>query len=326
MRLLALGYIVYVDVLLLYLIANFVCDYLLLWATAAVTLAKTNWRRLCAGAAIGTAHFLLLYLASLNIIPYYGLLRFIPTILAVTLLMLVTAFYPVSLRRLAKLALHFAGIGFGSGGIGLAAAYLLGTPAEPNTFLGLLTAIAGVLIIAELGWGVVQTSMIRRIYQLPISIYFGDEVIRVVGLLDTGNHLTDPLTGAPVIVLEQDLIAEILPDDLAANIQQLEAGDQKALTQLLAASKWSSRFRIIPYSSLGNKNGILVGFRPDRVTLEVSGQSIPAGEAIVGICNHQLDNAGEYQALIPPAIIHGTLGTFAQPPAVSPATMGGEGQ
>ncbi|NLY29242.1 MAG: sigma-E processing peptidase SpoIIGA [Firmicutes bacterium] len=322
----ALGYIVYVDILLLYVIANFLCDYLLLWATAAVTLAKTNWRRLCAGAAIGTLHFLLLYLASLRIIPYYGLLRFIPTILAVTLLMLLITFHPVSLRRLVKLTLHFAGIGFGSGGIGLAAAYLLGTPAEPNTFLGLLAAIAGILVIAEIGWGVVQTSMIRRIYQLPIRIYFGDEVIRVVGLLDTGNHLTDPLTGAPVIVLEQDLLTDLLPADLAANIQQLEAGDEKALTQLLAASQWSSRFRIIPYSSLGSKNGILVGFRPDKVTLDVSGQSVPTGEAIVAICNHQLDNAGEYRALIPPSIVHGTLGESSPSPAVSPAAIGGEGQ
>jgi stage II sporulation protein GA (sporulation sigma-E factor processing peptidase) len=322
----AFGYIVYVDVLLLYIAANFICDYLLLWATAAVSLAKTNWRRLCAGAAIGTVHFLLLYLASLRIIPYYGWLRFLPTIIVVTLLMLLAAFHPVPLRRLLKLGLHFAGIGFGSGGIGLAAAYLLGTPAQPNTLLGLLTAIAGILIIAELGWGVVQASMVRRIYQLPISIYFGDEVIRVVGLLDTGNHLTDPLTGAPVIVLEQGLITNLLPPDLASNIHELETGDEKALTQLLAASQWSSRFRIIPYSSLGSSKGILVGFRPDQITLDVSGQSIPAGEAIVAICNHQLDTAGEYQALIPPSIVHGTLGEFSASPGVSPAAMGGEGQ
>jgi len=323
---LASNYVVYVDVLLLYLAANFICDYLLLWATAAVTLAKTNWRRLCAGAALGTAHFLLVYLASLRIIPYYGLLRFIPTILAVTLIMLLVTFHPVSLRRLVKLALHFGGLGFASGGIGLAAAYVLGTPAEPNTFLGLITATAAILIIAELGWGVVQTSMIRSIYQLPISIHFGDEIIKVIGLLDTGNHLTDPLTGTPVIVLEQELLARLLPPDLAANLHQLKSGDEKALTQLLAASRWSSRFRVIPYSSLGSKSGMLVGFRPDMVTLDVSGQSVPLGEAIVALCSHQLDNAGEYQALVPPSLVHGVLGEFSFSPAVSPAASGGEGQ
>lgn len=321
-----LDYVVYVDILMLYLVANFVCDYLLLWATAAITLAETTWQRLSLGAAIGTGHFLLLYLASLRIIPYYGLLRFIPTILAVTVLMLFAAFFPVSPRRLGGLLLHFLGLGFGAGGTGLAAAYLLGTPTKPNTFLGLLIAMAGILVIAELGWGVVQYRMVRRIYQLPLDIQFGPTSIRVIGLIDTGNHLTDPLTGVPVIILEQDLLTKLLPPDLAKNMDQLEAGDEKALTQLLASSHWSSRFRIIPYTSLGKKNGILIGFRPDGVTVDISGQSVPTSEAVIAICDHKLDPASEYQALIPPAIVQGTLASISASPVVTPATLGGERQ
>lgn len=319
-------YIVYVDVLLLYLAANFICDYLLLWATAAVTMAKTTWQRLCLGALIGTIHFLLLYLASMQIIPHYGLLRFIPTILLVTIIMLVAAFYPISPRRLGRLLLYFLAIGFGAGGAGLAAAYVLGTPTEPHTLLGLLVAMAGILIIAELGWGVVQHRMVRQIYQIPVNIHFGPTVIRVIGLIDTGNHLTDPLTGVPVIVLEQDLLTQLLPTELAGRIHQLEVGDKQALTELLATSQWSSRFRVIPFTSLGKKNGMLVGFRPDRITLEISGQSVPASEAIVAICNHQLDSAGEYQALIPPVTVQSALTSISASPVVSPATLGGERQ
>jgi stage II sporulation protein GA (sporulation sigma-E factor processing peptidase) len=319
-------YVVYVDVLLLYLAANFACDYLLLWATAAVTMTKTTWQRLCLGAFIGTLHFLLLYLASMRIVPYYGLLRFIPTVLLVTIIMLVGAFYPLSTRQLGRLFLHFLGIGFGAGGAGLAAAYLLGTPTEPNTILGLLVAMAGILIIAELGWGVVQHRMLRQIYQLPVNIHFGSTAIRVIGLIDTGNHLTDPLTGVPVIVLEQKLLARLLPADLAGSIHQLEVGDGRALTQLLETSQWSSRFRIIPYTSLGKRNGILVGFRPDRVTLEISGQPVAASEAIVAICDHQLDSANEYQALIPPVMVQSALASISASPVVTPATLGGERQ
>ncbi|NMB46279.1 MAG: sigma-E processing peptidase SpoIIGA [Firmicutes bacterium] len=319
-------YIIYVDVLLLYLAANFACDYLLLWATAAVTLAKTTWQRLCWGAIIGTGHFLFLYLSSLRIIPYYGILRFIPTVLGVTITMLLAAFYPISPRHLARLLVHFLAIGLGSGGAGLAAAYLLGTPAQPNTFLGVLVAMATILIIAELGWGVVQHRMVRHIYQLPVHIQFGPTTIRVIGLIDTGNHLTDPLTGVPVIILEQVLMAKLLPHELAKSIGQLEAGAETALAQLLTSSQWSSRFRMIPYTSLGKKNGMLVGFRPDKVTLEISGQSVPTREAIVAICNHQLDSAGEYQALIPPSIVQGALDAISASPAVSPATLGGERQ
>ena len=48
-------------------------------------------------------------------------------------MMLGIAFHPVVIRRMAALFLHFAAIGFGSGGLGLAAAYLLGTPTNRNT-------------------------------------------------------------------------------------------------------------------------------------------------------------------------------------------------
>ena len=317
-------YIVYVDVLVLLLAANFICDYLLLWATAAVTLAKTTWQRISLGAALGTFHFLLVYLANLRIIPYYGFWRSIPTILGITLMMLGIAFHPVVIRRMATLFLHFTAIGFGSGGLGLAAAYLLGTPTNPNTWLGLLVAMAAILIIAELGWGVVQHRMLRQIYQLPVNIHFGHNHVRIIGLIDTGNHLTDPLTGAPVIILEQSLLSELLPQDLAMSIPQLVKGDQNALQRLLA-SQWSSRFRVIPYSSLGDNNGMLIGFRPDMITLEVSGQCVPTADAIVALCDHGLDPAGEYQALIPPTIVQGTLATFSSP-VVTPAALGGERQ
>lgn len=317
-------YIVYVDVLVLLLGANFICDYLLLWATAAVTLAKTTWQRLFTGASLGTLHFLLIYLANLRIIPYYGYLRSIPTIFAMTLLMLGIVFYPVVARRMFALVLHFFAIGFGAGGIGLATAYLLGTPTHPNTYIGLLASIAAILIIAELGWGVVQHRMLRHIYQLPVNIHFDASKVRIIGLIDTGNHLTDPLTGAPVIILEQRLVAGLLPEELARSISQLSKGDQDALQELLSSS-WSHRFRVIPYSSLGGNNGILIGFRPDMITLEVHGESMPTRDAVVALCNHDLDPAGEYQALIPPTIVQGTLNNFT-PKSINLAPLGGERQ
>ena len=318
-------YVIYVDILLLLIAANFCCDYLLLWATAAVTLAKTTWRRIFLGAIVGTVHFLLLYLASLHVLPYYGILRFIPTLLGITLAMLLIAFYPVELRQLGNLLLHFLVIGCSSGGAGLATAYMLGTPMEPNTLAGLLVAITTILVIAELGWGVVQHRLLRQVYRLPLHIHFDSSHLRVIGLIDTGNHLTDPLTGVPVIVLEQRMLANLLPRDLAHSIPELANGDMEALQRLVESSKWSSRFRVIPYSSLGEKNGLLIGFRPDAIALELSGHCVPTKDAIIALCNHQLDPAGEYRALVPAIALQGPLNTYV-PPVPTPTALGGEQQ
>lgn len=320
------NYIVYVDVLAILVLANFFCDYLLLWATAAVTRTVTTWRRLLVGALIGTLHFLLLYLANLRIIPYYGVLRFLPTILAIAISMLLVAFYPLNIRRLSRLLLHFLGIGFSSGGAGLAAAYLLGNPTDPNEILGFLVAIATILIVAEVGWGVVQNRMWRQVYQIPLCIYFDNMQVRVTGLMDTGNRLRDPLNGLPVIVLEHGVLSRLLPARLARALVHMETGDLSAVSQLTASSTWSARFRIIPYSSLGRKNGLLIGFRPDKILLEIHGKKVEVPSAIVGICDHQLDPEGDYRALIPPAILQTALRSVAKTTTVAPAAMGGQSQ
>ncbi|NLK08105.1 MAG: sigma-E processing peptidase SpoIIGA [Firmicutes bacterium] len=300
-------YVIYLDVLIMLLGTNFICDYLLLWATAATTLTKTTWQRLLMGASLGTVHFLLLYLANLRIIPYYGILRALPTVFCLTLVMIWVAFYPTTSRRMVVLFGHFTTIGIGAGGIGLAAAYLLGTPQHPNAFLGLLAATAGILIIAELGWGVVQKKMLSRVYQLPVTIHFGPNQIKITGLIDTGNHLTDPLTGAPVVILEEAQVTKLLPNELANSISHLAKGEQAAIEKLLSSS-WSNRFRIIPYSSLENAAGMLIGFRPDLVTVEIQGMGLPIQDTVVALCNHELDPLGEYKALVPPSIVQNTLG------------------
>ncbi len=85
---------------------------------------------------------------------------------------------------------------------------------------------------------------------------------------DSGNLLTDPFTGKPVIILTAKSVEDGLPSDI------MEAVHKKSPTIVDYTPKG---LRLIPTSSL-NGSGILLGFRPELV--EIDGI---AADAVVAI-------------------------------------------
>ena len=173
---------------------NFLFDYLLLWATGEVSGNFSNKKRLSLGALLGALYFLLVYFARLEFIPGYGYLRFPVTILAVGGGMIWVAFRPQTWRKFLSLLGFFVGIGLVAGGAGVATAYVTGDGMSPNPIWGTLMAIAAILLIAELGWGVVHRRLWEKVYYVPIEIGIGGRKTRINALVDTGNRLRDPLT------------------------------------------------------------------------------------------------------------------------------------
>lgn len=300
-------YTLYVDVWLLRLGCNFLFEYLLLWATATITGTRTSSRRLFLASLVGTAHYFLYLLASLGLIPFYGLLRFLPVILIVSLSMLIIAFRPPIWSRLMTVAGYFYAIGFVAAGAGMATAYLVGHSGAPQFTLGTLVSILTILIIAELGWGIVHERMVKHVYQIPVEISCDGVVIKVPGLVDTGNNLKDPLNRQPVIIVEQRALNPLLPLALQEIIGQLDLGELEAMDRLADLLEWQTRVRLIPFSSIGKKNGLLVGFRPDEI--KIANQPISQNlRPTIAIHPHNLDPKGEYAALVPPTIVENFLG------------------
>lgn len=314
------GYIIYVDTLIIRLLANFGFEFLLLWATAEITRIQTTRSKLFLGAGIGTIHYFFYLLASYGVIPYYGLLRFFPMILFVSLVMLFVAFYPLSkTRRIISLLGYFYGIGFISAGAGIAAGYIFATPAGPRTTLGMLISIALILAIAELGWGVVQKRIFQHIYQIPIEISVAGNTVNLMALVDTGNKLRDPLTKQPVIIVEHQAITNLFSQETALLFKQIEVGNIDIISQEVANSELAVRLRIIPFNTIGKENGMLIGFRPDAISLKDENSVYSVKKAIIAVHQQRLDPEGNYQALIPPEI----LSNISFSPLTRPVQGGG---
>ena len=117
---------------------------------------------------------------------------------------------------------------------------------------------------------------------VPLQIAAGDKTASLIALKDTGNTLTDPLTGEPVLVVSAAV---------ARRLTGLTQQQLKAPLETLAA-RTVPGLRLIPYHSVGNSGGFLLAKRFDDVVIAGKRQSTLVAFAAEGLGNGEM-----YQAL-----------------------------
>ncbi|MCK9222493.1 MAG: sigma-E processing peptidase SpoIIGA [Limnochordia bacterium] len=305
--------VIYIDQLILWAIVNFLFDYLLLWATKEIARAKASRLRISLAAAFGTTYFILFRLSYYQAIPHYGFFGSLLTIFLVSLVMVCLCFLPQNRARTFRILAYFYLVFLISGGAGtLTALFLFGTPQDPNMVWGMLASVFSILLVAELGWGVIQDQLYQRVYKTKIQVQFGPATASCTALLDTGNNLRDPFSKVPVVVMELDVLEGILPREAVEFVRRTGKGDLAGIERLHSNKEWSTRFRCIPFSSLGKESGLLVGFRPDALWVDAGKTTIPIDSVVVALTCQRLAQDQSYQALIHPDVLKMTLEKPAQ--------------
>ncbi len=162
-------------------------------------------------------------------------------------------------------------------------------------------AIAYILIMVSINLIKYKISNERSFRQ--ITIEFDKKKKEINALIDTGNSLSDPISNFPVIIVEYNAIEDILPENIKEIFINNNFSKLDIIMDTLRNSSWINRFRVIPYTSLGKTNGMLIGFKPDNVKLINEGDTIIINKIIIGISINELSQNGDYKALLNPDIL-----------------------
>ncbi|KPU44031.1 sporulation sigma-E factor-processing peptidase [Oxobacter pfennigii] len=298
-----MGEKMYVDVLLL---ENLIINLLLLKVTQRFSKIKTSRLKIFIGAAVGAVYVIAAFFSS------YEILYILPVKIAVSVLMVTIAFTPKLLQDFLKALGIFYIISFAFGGAAFALFYFTQEGQIINgmfyisgfPFSLLITAFAIGYLLLVYCWGYIQGKILKDELKYTVNIKLDDKEISVEAILDTGNSLKDPITGFPVIVIEYDIIKDILPDKLSSIFNQSGHDiDFTVLGSLMDNTDWINRLRLIPYTSLGKQNGMLVGLRPDLIVLHQKNKNFEIKDVIVGIYHSKISKNGEYGGLLYPEII-----------------------
>jgi stage II sporulation protein GA (sporulation sigma-E factor processing peptidase) len=137
-----------------------------------------------------------------------------------------------------------------------------------------------------------------------VSVRIGEWSTACKGLVDTGNHLYDPLSRAPVLVMELENWRDMLPRSLQQRIVNREA--DRVFTDLEDEPFiWEDRLRLIPYRGAGGGSAFMLAIKPDQVTITTENASYTAQKVLVAFDAGKLSASGAYQAIIHPMLMQG---------------------
>lgn len=282
-------------------------NYMILQVTAKFAKTNTSSMRLFLGSLIGAGYVVLILFPGMKVF-YTAAAKF-----ALSFLIIAVTFTPDKISSFVKtLAIFylssfiFAGAAFciiyfnGSGGFVKNGIIMFWWNQEWTVLLfGAITAG----IIGRTFWEVIQNKFIKEKFLVTLKIAFESKIVDIAALIDTGNSLHDPITNMPVVVVEFMAIKEILPNEIKSIFEESKENDLGSVTSIVSNSQWFSRFRLIPFNSLGKENGMLIGFRPDYIEIGDEKSKKGVSNVIVGIYNRELSKNEKYRALLSPELV-----------------------
>lgn len=282
---------VYLDIVLL---ENICMNYIILLATGIINKCKISHFRILVSSILGAIYAIITYL---NIFEAYSSL-ILKIILSIAMIFI--AYMAKEIKKLFKELIIFYLTSFAFGGISFALLYIINPSQvrlENGVFVGiyplkvvLLGGIVGFLTII-IAFKSYKVRMNKKDIYYDIKIRLWEKEVETKAIIDTGNFLKEPITGLPVVVVERSLMYEIMPKCILNNIDEILSGN---LEKLEGKNEYISRIRVIPYSSLGNKNGMLLGIKVDEIVIE----NKIVNNIILGIYKDSLTKMGEYRALL----------------------------
>jgi stage II sporulation protein GA (sporulation sigma-E factor processing peptidase) len=318
--------IVYADLVFL---TNLFFDAALLITTAYVRKLKLSRLRLAVSASAGAAY------AAMMTIPGLSWLYGPPAKLAVLLMMVCAAFGYGSLPHFARNAGAFFAVHFAAAGAMFAAEFLLlssgdamarfilqpsGKAAfavESGLWLSFPVFLLSLWLFRSVLTAAKRTEAVHR-FLADVCVEIGGHSRTCKGLIDTGNQLYDPLTRAPVMVMESGLWKGLLPeswlnavregrpeeiaDSLGGSAQAgAGSGDGGVFPEILP--DWPGRLRFIPYRGINRDNRLMLAFKPDKVEVSLPGKKVESRKVLVALDGGTLSPAGAYRAIVHPMLV-----------------------
>ncbi|XEC97616.1 sigma-E processing peptidase SpoIIGA [Paenibacillus tarimensis] len=309
----------YVDLVFL---LNLLIDGSVLFMTAWVRGLRPHWIRLGFAAGIGASYVVMMFVPPLSFLFTFGI-KF-----ALSLLMVWTAFGFGSLQQFTRSVAAFYGVNFAAAG-GVFGLYyffqsspelwngigFMRTGGQNAEFrLGLLflgiTFTAALLIYRAVLMSRKQREQVLS-HIADVTVLIDDREQSCKGLIDTGNHLYDPLTRTPVMVMEASLWESDLPPFWMQHIKDSQ------VDRLIAGIgrdswRWQDRLRLVPYRGVNRGTQFMLAIKPDRVRIEQEGRVYESSKVLVGLDGGKLVSDGAYQAIIHPSLVQNSKESLSQ--------------
>ena len=274
---------IYVDILFL---ENLILNTIILYASTIILNSKPKHFRILVASCLGAIYVVIFYIFKIKI--YIDIVA--KLMLAICMVYIV--YRPNKVMDLIKYVVIFFLVSFVFGGASLGLIYIVnsnnvtiqngiihGAYTVKTIFLGVIIAF----IIIILSFKLVKSKLTKKDMFCKIKINIEGKEIETKAMLDTGNLLKEPITNIPVVIVE--------------NTENILGGDIEKIPNEIK-DIYLPKVKVIPFSSLGKQNGMLLGIKADSITVVKEEGKKEIDKIIIGIYSKPLSKRGEYKALL----------------------------
>ena len=274
---------------------NFILNYIIILSTAIISKSKIKLTSIMLSSTIGGIFSILNYLMNMNSLENMVLK------IIISILMMLIAFNEYKIKKLIKQLLLFYLVSFTFGGIAFMLLFFIKPQniiMKSNHLVGTypikITILAGILgfVVIFLIEKIIKDRLNKKSMICDLEIFYDGKIRKIKTMIDTGNLLKEPISKNDVIIVEKESLEGIVSKDILENIKYILKGKW-----IQEKNIYSYKIKLIPFSSLGNDNGLLLGFKPDYVKI-YSDDEITRNDVLIGIYDGKLSKANQYNSLI----------------------------
>ena len=256
--------------------------------------------RLFFASLIGAIYTIISYISKVQIYSNF-ILKFL-----LSIVIIYVAFNPQKAKNMWKDLLIFYLTSFVFGGAAFALIYIVkpqeilennGLVLNSNSLKVIFISAIIAFIVVIIGFKIVKNKISAKDMYCDLKIKINDKNIETKAMIDTGNFLKEPITNTPVIVVEHTLLYDCIPKEILNHMESILGGDFSEIPDQVK-EEYVSRLKVIPFSSLGKQNGMLLGIKAEKVIVKSEEEEKKTENAIIGIYNKSLTKRGEYRALL----------------------------
>ncbi len=288
------------------LIENAIINYIILYVAKSITRTKTTRLRMLLAAIVGSIYTLVFFFPSLQFMTKFSI-KF-----CLSILIIILAFNPNRLNLFLKQLSAFYVVSFIFAGASIGIYFIsnntpnsifkLNIKGFPVKYLILGIFVATILIKNILKYYFVKVN--KENYLTKVTVALNQKKAYFTALIDTGNSLKEPITKTPVIIAEFEALDYILPSNVIEMYMNNRDKDLEHMGKIMDEVKDKMVLRLIPYKSIGNTNGMIIGFKPDYVVISFKdGRKEINKDIIIGIYNEKLSTDHQYNGLLHPEIL-----------------------
>lgn len=281
---------------------NLIINYIILESTKVITKTKVRRRRIIITSVLSALYsFVFFFEGTVFLTNFY--MKIFLSIIIVKL-----AYNSKSIYLFIKQLSTFYFMSFIFGGATLGLYYFINNSLDtifkenhynlgfPIKYL-IIGVIFGVIVVINI-FNYHNEKALKEGFILDITIYLNGKNIKLRGLIDTGNSLTEPLSKLPVFVVEYKEIKDLLPEEIKKAFKGGREDDFIFLENIMRKFSKEIKFSLIPFKSVGNSKGVLIGFIPDFIIVSNLDGEKKYSDLIIGIYNGKLSKDNQYNGLL----------------------------